>query len=211
MLAFLNGPLRRLPPGAVYLLGLIPLGWIIWLTLSGGIGVDPVKGIEHRLGKVALWFLIGGLTITPALRLLRLNLIRYRRAIGLLAFFYVVLHLAAWLVFDMGLLWAQAAADLVKRPYLFFGISALVLMLPLALTSNTASVRRLGANWRRLHWLTYPAVALGVIHYLWQMKVISPEGWVWAGALVVLFVLRLPGVTRLRLDFPKGMVERRFR
>lgn len=199
MIARLNGALRRLPPGAVYLLGLIPLAWIVWLTLSGGIGADPVKGIERRLGKVALWFLVGGLTITPALRLLGLNLIRYRRAVGLLAFFYVVLHLVAWISFDMGFLWAQAARDLVKRPYLFLGISALVLMLPLAFTSNNASVRRLGRAWRRLHWLVYPAVALGVIHYLWQMKVISAEGWTWAGALAVLLVLRLPGVNRLRL------------
>lgn len=197
--ARLNGTLRRVPPGVVNVLGLIPLGWIIWLTLSGGIGIDPVKGIEHRLGKVALWFLIGGLAITPALRLLRLNLLRYRRAVGLLAFFYVVLHLVAWVVLDMGLLWQQAAADLVKRPYLLFGISALALMVPLALTSNARSVRRLGANWRRLHWLTYPAVTLAVVHYLWQMKVISAEGWTWAAALAVLLTLRLPGVNRLRL------------
>lgn len=199
MITWLNGALRRLPPGAVYLLGLIPLAWIVWLTVSGGIGPDPVKGIEHRLGKVALWFLIGGLAITPALRLLGLNLIRYRRAIGLLAFFYVVLHLLAWISFDMGFLWAQAGRDLLKRPYLFLGITALLLMLPLALTSNNASVRRLGRNWRRLHWLVYPAVALGVIHYLWQMKVISAEGWTWAGVLVALFVLRLPGMNRLTL------------
>lgn len=195
----LNGSLRRLPTGAVYLLGLIPLVWIIWLTLSGDIGVDPVKAIERRIGKVALWFLIGGLTITPTMRLFRLNLVRYRRAVGLLAFFYVVLHLTAWIVLDMGLLWQQAAADLVKRPYLVFGISALALLVPLAVTSNARSVRRLGANWRRLHWLTYPAVTLGVIHYLWQMKVISVEGWTWAAALAVLLVLRLPGVNRLRL------------
>lgn len=199
MISRLNGALRRLPPGAVYLLGLIPLGWIVWLTVSGGIGVDPAKAIEHRLGKVALWFLLGGLAITPALRLLGLNLVRYRRAIGLLAFLYVVLHLLAWISLDMRFLWAQAGADLIKRPYLFLGITALVLMIPLAVTSNNAAVRRLGRNWRRLHWLVYPAVTLGVIHYLWQMKVISTEGWTWAAALSVLFVLRLPGVNRVRL------------
>lgn len=196
MIARLNATLRRLPPGAVYLLGLLPLAWIVWLTLSGGIGVDPVKGIEHRLGKVGLWFLAGGLTITPLLRLTRLNLIRYRRAIGLLAFFYVALHLVAWVWLDMGLLWRQAASDLVKRPYLVLGISAFALLIPLALTSNDASVRRLRAGWRRLHRLVYPAVLLGVAHYLWQMKVISPEGWTWAAAVAALLALRFPGLIR---------------
>ncbi len=196
MIGVLNGAARRVPGWAVYALGLIPLGWIVWLTLSGGIGVDPVKGIEHRLGKVALWFLVGGLAITPARRVLGLNLIRFRRAVGLLAFFYVTLHLVAWFWLDMTLLWAQAARDLVKRPYLVMGITAFLLMIPLALTSNDASIRRLRANWRRLHWLVYPAVALGGLHYLWQMKVITPEGWIWAAVIVGLLAMRLPGVNR---------------
>ncbi len=187
----LNGALRRVPPGVVYLLGLLPLAWIVWLTLSGGIGVDPVKGIEHRLGKVALWFLVGGLAITPLRRITGLNLLRYRRAVGLLGFAYVAAHLLAWVVLDMGLLWAQAAADLVKRPYLLLGITGFALLVPLALTSNTASVRRLGRNWRRLHWLVYPAVSLGVLHYLMQMKVISSEGWIWAAVLAGLLGVRL--------------------
>lgn len=196
MIEAMNRAARRVPGWAVYALGLIPLGWIVWLTLSGGIGVDPVKGIEHRLGKVALWFLVGGLAITPARRVLGLNLIRFRRAVGLLAFFYVALHLIAWFWLDMALLWAQAARDLVKRPYLVMGITAFLLMTPLALTSNDASIRRLRANWRRLHWLVYPAVALGGLHYLWQMKVITPEGWIWAAVIVGLLAMRLPGVNR---------------
>ncbi|PFG61758.1 sulfoxide reductase heme-binding subunit YedZ [Thioclava sp. ES.031] len=186
----INTALRRVPSWAVYLAGLIPLAWVVWLTLSGGIGVDPVKAIEHRLGKIALWFLIGGLAITPARRFLGLNLIKYRRAVGLLAFFYVALHLIAWVVLDMGMLWAQAAADLIKRPYLFFGISAFVLLIPLAVTSNNASIRKLGKNWRRIHMLVYPAVALGVIHYLWQMKVISSEGWLWLCVFIALIAVR---------------------
>lgn len=196
MIEAVNGALRRIPGWAVYALGLVPLAWIVWLVLSGGIGVDPVKAIEHRLGKVALWFLVGGLAITPARRVLGLNLLRFRRAVGLLAFFYVALHLVAWFWLDMALLWAQAAGDLIKRPYLLMGITAFLLMIPLALTSNDASIRRLRANWRRLHWLVYPAVALGGLHYLWQMKVITPEGWIWAAVIAGLLVMRLPGVNR---------------
>lgn len=190
LVAPLNSSLRRVPPGWVYLAGLIPLAWVIWLTVSGGIGIDPVKEIEHRLGKIALWFLIGGLAITPLRRLAGLNLIRYRRAVGLLAFFYLALHLMAWVVLDMGLLWEQAARDLIKRPYLYLGMAGLLLLLPLALTSNNASVRRLGMNWRRLHWLVYPGVGFGILHYLWQMKVITSEGWLWAGVFVALMALR---------------------
>ncbi|MDV7270974.1 protein-methionine-sulfoxide reductase heme-binding subunit MsrQ [Thioclava sp. A2] len=192
LVAPLNGTLRRLPVGAVYLAGLLPLAWIVWLVIGGDIGVDPVKEIEHRLGKDALWFLVGGLAITPARRIWGLNLIRYRRAIGLLAFFYLVLHLMAWVVLDMTLLWQQAANDLIKRPYLLLGISAFLMLLPLALTSNNWSVRRLGRNWRRVHWLVYPAVFLGVVHYLLQMKVVSAEGWTWLAVIVVLLALRIP-------------------
>jgi sulfoxide reductase heme-binding subunit YedZ len=180
--------MRRLPTWVVYLSGLIPLGWIVYLTLYGGIGVDPVKGIEHRLGKVALWFLVGGLTITPVRRVV--NLVKFRRAIGLLGFFYLTLHLIAWLWFDMGLMLSQAFADLFKRPYLTYGIIAFLLLIPLAITSNNASIRKLGGKWRRLHMLVYPAVALGVVHYLMQMKVISNEGWIWLAVLVVLLSLR---------------------
>ena len=190
LVAPLNSSLRRVPPGWVYLAGLIPLAWVIWLTVSGGIGIDPVKEMEHRLGKIALWFLIGGLAITPLRRIAGLNLIRYRRAVGLIAFFYIVLHMLAWIILDMGLLWEQAVRDLIKRPYLYFGMTGAVLLLPLALTSNNASVRRLGANWRRLHRLVYPAVGFGVLHYLWQMKVITPEGWLWAGVFAGLMALR---------------------
>ncbi|TQS70492.1 protein-methionine-sulfoxide reductase heme-binding subunit MsrQ [Rhodobacteraceae bacterium] len=186
-----NRATRHVPTWIVYLAGLIPLVWIVWLVLSGGIGVDPVKGIEHRLGKDALWFLVGGLAITPLRRLTGINLIRYRRAIGLLGFFYVALHLLAWVVLDMALLWGQLLPDLYRRPYLLFGIAAFVLLVPLALTSNKASIRKLGRNWRRLHMLVYPAVILGVVHYLWQMKVITQEGWIWAGVLTLFLVLRL--------------------
>ena len=187
----LNAFARRLPEAWVWGLGLLPLVWVFTLIFTNALGVDPVREIEHRLGKIGLWFLIGGLCITPLRRLFGVNLLRQRRAIGLLAVFYVALHLLAWLWLDMGLLLSQALQDLVKRPYLFFGISAFVLLIPLALTSNRASIRRLGANWGRLHRLVYPAAALAVLHYLWQMKVIQPEGYLWLGATLLLLGLRL--------------------
>ncbi|MFE3835783.1 sulfite oxidase heme-binding subunit YedZ [Pseudogemmobacter sonorensis] len=185
----MNQLLRALPGWSVWLLGLMPLAWLVWLVFFGGLGVDPVKEIEHRLGKIGLWFLVGGLAISP-LRRLGVNALRHRRAIGLLAFLYVALHFLAWLILDMGMLWGQAGRDLLRRPYLFLGILGLALMLPLALTSNDASIRRLGRAWRRLHWLTYPAVLLGVAHYLWQMRIVSTEGWLWLAAVLGLILLR---------------------
>ncbi|GHE06021.1 hypothetical protein U879_05685 [Defluviimonas sp. 20V17] len=195
----MNMTLRRLPPWAVYPLGALPALWIVWLTLTGGIGVDPVAGIEQRLGYDAMYFLIGGLAISPLRRLTGINLIRYRRQIGLVAFAYVVLHMLSWFTLDMGLWWRQALGDLYKRPYLLFGISALVLLVPLAVTSNNASVRRLGPRWRRLHWLVYPAVLLGVVHYLWQFKVIPQSGWFWFGLTLALLGLRLWWGARRRM------------
>lgn len=189
--ARLNNALRRLRPSLVYLAGLLPLTWIVWLGIVDGLGVDPVKEIEHRLGKIALWFLAGGLVVTPLRRFAGVNLIRFRRALGLLAFFYVALHLAAWAMLDMGMLWGQVAADLVKRPYLILGLGSFVLLLPLAMTSNDRAVRWMRGNWRRLHWLVYPATLLGVVHYLWQMKVVTPEGWLWLGAILMLLATRL--------------------
>ena len=187
----LNPFLRKLPIWLVWILGLLPLAWVIWLVVSGGIGVDPIKEIEHRLGKIGLWFLLGGLTITPLRRIFELNLLRFRQAIGLLAFFYITLHMLIWLSLDMGFLWGQILQDLTRRPYLIFGMISAVLLLPLALTSNQAAIRKLGRGWGRLHRLVYPAVLLAVVHYLWQMKVIRPEGWIWLGALLLLLALRL--------------------
>lgn len=187
----LNGALRRLPSWAVYLAGTAPFLWLVWRGVTDALGADPVREVEHSLGKTALWFLVGGLAVTPARRFLGVNLLRYRRALGLLGFAYVLLHVASWFTLDMGLLWRQALSDLWLRRYLLFGTAALVLLVPLAATSNGASIRRLGPDWRRLHRLVYPAVALGVIHYLWQMKVISGEGWIWAGIAAALLCMRL--------------------
>lgn len=186
-----NAGARRLPEWLIWLAGLIPLAWLVWLTFAGGLGVDPVRGIEHRLGKTGLWFLIGTLAIPPLRALTGVNLMRHRRAVGLLSFLYITLHLTAWIWLEMGLLWPQAMRDLARRPYLFFGITAFLLLLPLALTSNKAAIRRLGRNWRRLHLLVWPAAGLGVLHYLWQMKIVSAEGWIWLTILLALAAWRV--------------------
>lgn len=197
-----NRALRHIPTWAVYLGGALPFVWIVWLTVSGGLGPDPVKEIELRLGLLGLQFLVAGLCVTP-LRWLGLNLLRYRRALGLVAFGYVVLHLAAWAVLDMGLRWEQIAADLVRRWYIVIGLVGFLMLVPLALTSNTLSIRRLGARgWQRLHRLTYAAVIAGAVHYVMVGKVWLAEPLIYLGAILFLLVARLWRSQRMRSALP---------
>lgn len=187
----LNALSRRVPVYAVYLAGVLPFLWIVWLAVTNGLGPDPVKAIELRLGELGLQLLVAGLVITP-LRWAGLNLIRFRRAIGLLAFFYVAMHLLTWVILDMGLRWDQMAADLVKRWYIIIGMAAFLAMVPLAITSNNAAIRRLGAAaWNRLHRLTYLAALGGAIHYLMLVKAWPVEPLLYLGAILALLGARI--------------------
>lgn len=172
--ARIGAALRRVPIWAVWAIGLIPAARVVLDTAAGRIGVDPVKAIEHRLGDWALYLLVAGLTLTPLGRVTRVNLGRFRRPLGLLAVTYAVLHLGAWMVLDMGLAWEQMGRDILKRPWLTLGMAAALLLLPLAVTSNDLSIRRMGGRaWRRLHRLVYAAVPLAGIHALLVGKVVE--------------------------------------
>lgn len=187
MLDAVNGFAKRVPTWVIYPLGTLPAIWVIYGGLSA---IDPVRAIEWGLGLWAVRLLIATLFITP-LRWVGLNLLRFRRQLGQVAFAYVVLHFASWLTIDMGLRWEQIIGDLYKRWYILVGMSALVLLTPLALTSNTWSIRRLGAKtWNRLHKLAYLATALGMIHFLMVGKVYTVEVLTYAAILVALLAIR---------------------
>ncbi|MCV2887256.1 protein-methionine-sulfoxide reductase heme-binding subunit MsrQ [Ruegeria aquimaris] len=190
-----NGYLRRVPVWLVYMIGVLPVPVWLWLGITGQLGIDPVKEIEHRLGELALQSLILGLGITPLRRYLGLNLMKFRRSIGVLAFYYVSCHLLVWLVLDVQIP-AQIWADILKRPYITIGMVGFALLLPLAMTSNNWSVRRLGNAWRRLHRLVYPAVVLGAIHYLMLVKGFRFEPLIYLGMILLLLALRLPAFRR---------------
>ncbi|MFD1195443.1 protein-methionine-sulfoxide reductase heme-binding subunit MsrQ [Seohaeicola saemankumensis] len=192
-----NTAVRRIPVWLVYCLGLLPAPWFLYLGLTGGLGVEPIKALEHELGLLALQIMVAGLCITPLRRYAGLNLLRFRRALGVLCFTYVALHLLVWLVLDVQSL-ARIWADIVKRPYITIGMSAFVLMIPLALTSNDLSVRKLGPLWRRLHKLTYVVVPLGAIHFVMLRKGFQLEPLVYLLAIAVLLALRLPVLARPR-------------
>ena len=190
----LNEILRLVPVRAVYLPGVLPAPWLFYLGMTGGLGVEPIEALEHELGELALQLLIFGLAISPLRRLIGINLMKFRRAIGVLTFSYAALHLLVWLVLDLRVP-AEIWADIVKRPYITVGMAAFMLMLPLAVTSNNWSVRRLGPpRWRKLHRLVYPAAILAGLHYVMLTKGFQIEPLVYLLLILGLLALRVPGL-----------------
>jgi len=186
-----NQNLRRLPTWVIYLLGVLPSGWLFYQGLTGGLGVEPIKALEHEYGELALQLLVLSLAITPLRKHVGINLLKFRRAVGLLCFFYVVCHLLVWLALDVQLP-GQIWADIVKRPYITIGMVGFLLLLPLAMTSNTWSIRRLGPRWRKLHRATYVVGILGGVHFVMLVKGFQLEPLIYLALISGLLLLRLP-------------------
>ena len=191
LVARFNAGAKRVPAWTIYMAGFLWSAWLLWQALNGHLGADPVKGLERALGKLGLQLLVAGLCITPLRKYTGLNLIRFRRALGLTSFYYIAMHFLTWIVLDMGLLLGQALADIVKRPYVTIGMASLLMLIPLAITSNNRMVRRLGAaRWQKLHKLTYPAVTLGAVHYIWLVKAWPMEPFVYLAVVLGLIASR---------------------
>lgn len=186
-----NRAARKVPTWPVYLLTPVPGLLVFYQGLTGKLGPEPVKALEHELGLYALWLLMAGLCITPLRRYAGINLLRFRRAIGLGAFFYVSMHLLVWAVLDVQALGA-VVADIVKRPYIAVGMIAFVLMVPLALTSTNRTIRALGPAWRKLHKLTYVVAILGAVHFVMLRKGIQLEPVLYLAGVIGLLTLRMP-------------------
>ncbi len=188
----INGRLRAVPAWPIYVIGAIPPLWLLWQGLNGHLGADPVKGLERQLGELALQLMVAVLCISPLRRFTGVSLIKFRRALGIMVFVYVALHFLTWVVLDMGLLWRQMLADIVKRPYVTIGMVGLVALIPLAATSNNWSIRRMGpVAWQRLHRLTYLAAVAGAVHYIWLVKAWPIEPFLYAGAILALLAVRM--------------------
>ncbi len=194
---------------AVFLAALAPLAWMVcglfgWLGYSDG--VDPVKFLELRCGKTALNFIMLTLMVTPVRELAKLpHLVRLRRMLGLFAFFYVVLHFTVYVVLDLDLNWRMVGADIVKRPYITVGFTALLLLIPLAVTSTNSMMRRLGRRWGRLHRLTYLIATLGVWHFYWEEKIDERTPLKYAAVLALLLGYRVARSARNRRWFAGRM------
>lgn len=193
----INGALRRVPAWPLYVIAVIPPAWLFYQGVTGALGIDPVKKMEHQIGLLGLQVLIATLAVTPLRRFTGINLIKYRRALGLIGFFYIVCHLAVWLFLDVQI-WSQIWADIVKRPYITIGMGAFALLIPLAITSNNWSIRKLRKKWTSLHKLVYPALLLGGIHFIMLRKGIQLEPLIYLGVIAGLLILRLPPIAKRR-------------
>jgi methionine sulfoxide reductase heme-binding subunit len=178
----------------IWVVCLLPAARLLQRGLAGRLTANPIEYITLQTGWWALVLLLLTLAITPVRRLTGWNrVIRLRRLLGLFAFFYASLHFLTYVTLDRFFEFSEIGADILKRPYITVGFLSFLMLLPLAITSTRAWVRRLGRRWQRLHWLIYPAAALAVLHYYWKRasKADVSEPVVFATILGVLLGLRL--------------------
>ena len=191
MVNTLNGWLRKVPAWIIYVLGSAWAAWLFYQALTGGLGAEPINALERRYGELALQLIVVGLAITPLRNWVGINLIKFRRAIGVTTFFFVLAHFLVWVLLDVGTL-ERVWTEIVKRPYVTIGFASFLMLIPLAVTSNNLSIRKLGPlRWRKLHKLTYPAAVLAVLHYIWLVKGWPLQPFVYLAIILGLFALRI--------------------
>ncbi len=177
----------------LWLLCLTPLARLIFLGLTGGLGANPIEFITRSTGTWTLVGLLATLSVTPLRRMTGLNwLVRFRRLLGLFAFFYACLHFTTYIWLDQFFDPAGIARDILKRPFITVGFTAFILLVPLAATSSQRMMKKLGSDWQRLHRLIYLIAGLGVVHYWWLVKKDITQPLIYACVLVVLLAVRLP-------------------
>jgi sulfoxide reductase heme-binding subunit YedZ len=204
--------LRYLKP-VIFLACLGPLGILVWRGLHSLLGANPIETLTHATGDWTLRFLLITLAISPLRRITRQYwLIEYRRMLGLFAFFYGTLHLMTYVWLDKFFAVHEMLADIAKRRFITAGMTAFVLMVPLALTSTRWSIRKLGGKrWQALHRLIYFSAAAGVIHYIWLVKADLRKPLEYAALLAVLLLYRIlawvTSTTRSRKPLPEPKIE----
>ena len=178
--------------GLVFLAVLIPFAKLAWLGWNDGLGANPIEKITRTTGYWTLTFLMITLTATPLRTLSGWNWpVRWRRMLGLFAFFYACLHFLTYLVLDQFFDWPAIVKDIAKRPYITVGFPAFVMLIPLAVTSTSNMVRRLGGKrWKMLHRLVYVIAIAGVVHFWWLVKKDITEPVQFAAVLAVLLGFR---------------------
>ena len=183
---------------AIFVLALVPFARMVYLTVTGQL-VEPLEFITRGTGDWVLYFLCITLAVTPLRRLSKWNwLLKLRRMLGLYAFFYACLHLGVFLWLDLRGYWMQVFEDITKRPYITVGFLAWLLLVPLAVTSTTGWIKRLGRNWARLHKLVYVIAVLAVLHFWWLVKSDIREPALYAGIAALLLGWRAWKVLRTR-------------
>jgi methionine sulfoxide reductase heme-binding subunit len=184
----------------VFAAALVPAAALVYRFYTGNLTANPTEYITHETGTWALAFLMLSLSVTPLRRLTGWNpLVRLRRMLGLFAFFYALLHVLTWVVFYHFFEVATMVEDVVERPFITVGMVSFVILLVLAVTSNTFAIRRLGRRWQTLHRLVYGAAAAAVLHFWWLVKADTTEPYRWAVLLAVLLGARGWWAMRKRL------------
>jgi len=178
----------------VFVASLLPFALVVGdlFELTGSLGANPVEEIQDRFGNWGLRFILVALAVTPLRQISSWNwLIRFRRMLGLFAFFYVLMHFLTWLILDQELLVSAIAEDIVKRPFITIGFAAFLILIALTATSTMGMRRRLGQRWQMLHNWIYVAALLGVWHYWWQVKLDASEPAIYAAVLAFLLGYRI--------------------
>ena len=187
----INKALAKVSSWWIYGFGLIPAAWYFYLGAVNDLGANPIQAFEHILGEWALRFLIVTLCVTPLRDLTRINLFRFRRAFGLLTFYYVLFHFLTYFILDRGMNLPVIAVDIFKRPYIIVGMAAFLCLIALAVTSNNRAIRAMGRAWGQLHRLVYLIAVLGVTHFFMAVKSWPPKPFVYATIFAVLLAYRL--------------------
>ena len=183
----------------LFIIGLAPLTWLVTALTCDSIygtilmSVDPVQKLNRELGDWALIFLMVTLSVGPLSKILnRKNLIALRRMLGLLTYFYAVLHLASYIIIDLQLDWHEFVKDVTKRNFIILGMTSVVLLTPLALTSNNISLKILGSkSWKKLHYLVYPAAIIAIIHFFMMIRADYHRPIIYASLLFALLIYRI--------------------
>ena len=183
----------------LFIIGLAPLTWLVTALTCDSIygtilmSVDPVQKLNRELGDWALIFLMVTLSVSPLSKILkRKNLIALRRMLGLLTYFYAVLHLTSYIIIDLQLDWHEFVKDVTKRNFIILGMTSVVLLTPLALTSNNISLKILGSkSWKKLHYLVYPAAIIAIIHFFMMIRADYHRPIIYASLLFALLIYRI--------------------
>lgn len=185
--------IHQLLKPALFAIALLPLAWLISRTLNNDLGANPIETLNRYTGDWVLRFLLITLAVTPLRKLTGWNaLLRYRRMLGLFAFFYACLHFLSFAWLDQNFVLADIVKDVIKRPYITVGFASFLMLIPLAVTSTNAMIRRLGAKrWQQLHRLVYAIGIGGVVHFLWLVKSDLREPLIYAVILTLLLGFRV--------------------
>jgi len=199
-----NGWTRRIPAWPIYLAVAAWVAWPFYLGVTNQLGPEPINTLERTYGEIAIKLIVAGLVVSPLRTWTGVSLIKYRRAIGVTAFFVVLAHFSVWALLDLQSL-SAIWTEIVKRPFITVGFLAFLLLIPLAVTSNNLSIRKMGPQaWKRLHWLVYPASALGALHYFWIAKGFELEAILWCSAIVGLLALRIRAARLAQVALSRG-------